>query len=325
MQSYFIAWWNLENLFDVYDSKTRPEWLQKELESELKGWDLAVRDRKIEQLASIIRKMNNNGPDVLGVCEVENKTVLDLLVQKLKSSGRRYAVAHHDTSDNRGIDVAFIYDKNKFTFEDQFFYVVLKRTATRDIFQVNLHTSSNRPLIFIGNHWPSRQGEPMQSEPYRIIAAETLSYWHERIVEKRGKDVGVVVVGDFNDEPYSRSIVEYALATNSETKVIHSQTPKLFNLMWPFLGKGLGTHYFSNFPNILDQCMVSKGILTGKSGFQIRKDSSSMPSVRIEMFDEMVSKGEYPVPLRFGRPSAQMNENGYSDHYPISFVLEEME
>ena len=112
---YFIAWWNLENLFDVANSTDRPEWLQKRLKRELAGWNNTVLNNKLKQLASIISQMNNNkGPDLLGVCEVENSTVLEKLVAELAFTGRNYAMVHSDTRDARGIDVAFIYDKNLF-------------------------------------------------------------------------------------------------------------------------------------------------------------------------------------------------------------------
>ena len=68
---YYFAWWNLENLFDLEDSADRPEWLQRQLNSELAGWDEDVLNSKLEQLAQIIKRMNDGkGPDLLGVCEV---------------------------------------------------------------------------------------------------------------------------------------------------------------------------------------------------------------------------------------------------------------
>ena len=51
---YFVAWWNLENLFDVNNSPVRPAWLQKRLNSELKGWNAAILQQKIRQLARVI-------------------------------------------------------------------------------------------------------------------------------------------------------------------------------------------------------------------------------------------------------------------------------
>jgi hypothetical protein len=288
----------------------RPEWLQKNLAKELKGWDSEILGRKIEQLSSIIRQMNGGmGPDLLGLCEVENRPVLEKLVQSLASLGRQYEIAHHDTGDKRGIDVAFIYDGSKFTAQEQFFHVILKRSATRDIFQVNFRTADGREFIAIGNHWPSRSGGELESEPYRMTAGETLGYWMERIEE---------IKGDFNDEPFNRSITDYARAGNSDTKVRKAQSPRLFNLMWPFLGQGLGSHYFNNFPNVLDQFWISKGIVDGRSGFSVEEGS-----VKIEMFDPMVSPGSYPAPVRFGRPSEKLNRAGFSDHYPVSVMLRE--
>ena len=66
---YYVAWWNVENLFDFDESDTRPAWLQKKLANELKGWSTTVLDKKINQLAGVIQQMNGGkGPDILGVC-----------------------------------------------------------------------------------------------------------------------------------------------------------------------------------------------------------------------------------------------------------------
>lgn len=196
MKTHYIAFWNVENLFDTEDSQARPEWLKKELANELKGWNSEILDRKIEQLAFIIRQMNGRkGPDLFGLCEVENKPVLEKLVQGLAPLGRQYAIAHHDTSDKRGIDVAFIYDQNVFTASEQFFRVILKRNATRDIFQINFKSVDGKELIIIGNHWPSRTGGEFEREPYRMIAGETVGYWMEKIDDIKGRDSAVVVMG----------------------------------------------------------------------------------------------------------------------------------
>ena len=89
MEQYFIAFWNAENLFDVENSSTRPDWLQDELSSELRGWDQIVLERKISQLARIIRQLNGGqGFDVLGLCEIENQRVVDLLVSSLNMLGQ---------------------------------------------------------------------------------------------------------------------------------------------------------------------------------------------------------------------------------------------
>ena len=253
MAEHFIAWWNLENLFDIQRSQDRPVWLKKSLARELNGWNASVLNRKLSQLASIIMKMNDGrGPDLLGVCEVENRTVLEKLIAALSPLGRPYDVAHHDTEDKRGIDIAFIYDAGHFTAHEQFHHTILKRSSTRDLFQVNFKTEDDKLLVVIGNHWPSRMGGQYETEPYRILAAETLSYWNERIQEVHGRDVPILVMGDFNDEPFSRSMTEYSLSERLKKKVSYARNPKLFNLMWPVMTDGIGTHYHNNEPAVLD-------------------------------------------------------------------------
>lgn len=322
--TYYITWWNLENLFDVFNSTEREDWLDRRLSSELKGWTDTVLQRKIDNLSKIISQMNNNlGPDLLGVCEVENKTVLMRLVEGLSALGRDYGIVHHDMSDQRGIDVAFIYDKAKFDFEEYFSHVVRRRTGTRDLFQANFKTKSGKPLIVIGNHWPARSAGVYESEPYRIIAAETLSYWMQRIYEIRGADIPVLIMGDFNDEPFNRSITDYALASNARTNVVYARIPRLFNLMWPFMGGAAGTFYFGNYPYMIDQFMVSKEMVKATGKFRVAKNDDGNYAVKIEMFPEMISGGRYPDPVCFGRPAqkSSYNPDGYSDHYPISVVI----
>ncbi len=113
--SYHVAWWNVENLFDEEHAPLdrRPEKVRRAIQEDIKNWTPRLRDRKVAQLASVIVQMNaGNAPDLLGVCEVENRFVLNLLVDAVAAllPARRYQVVHADTSDARGIDVAFLYD-----------------------------------------------------------------------------------------------------------------------------------------------------------------------------------------------------------------------
>lgn len=322
---YCIAWWNVENFFASVSDPQRPEWLAKKLKSELKGWTQAIVKRKAAQLASIIRQLNEgHGPDILGVCEVENESVLRLLVEKLDPLERNYDVAHHDMQDQRGIDVAFIYDADLFeTAPDQWFnHVVLKRNATRDIFQANFKTKPHgNTLVCIGNHWPARMGGgELATEPFRIIAAETLSYWIERIVNILETDEGdpaILVMGDFNDEPIDRSMVEYALAerTRRRVKSKRSRKPYLLNLMWPFLADDIGTHHYGGEFTVLDQVLVNRGLLRSELPLRLVEDS-----IAIHRFPDMTKAGK---PIRFGRPSSSFNESGFSDHFPISVRIRE--
>ena len=318
---YQFAFWNLENLFDIENSPRRNEKLTRAIGGDLQGWTQAQLDRKISQLASIITQINGgNGPDILCVSEVENKHVMDLLVQALAPLGRNYAVEHHDMSDKRGIDVGFIYDSSLFTAEAQFSHFVMRRTATRDLLQVNFRTPKNRLLVLIGNHWPSRSGGRFESDGYRAIAGETLAYFHQRILEETDKDAPVLAMGDFNDEPFDRSLVDYALCNRTKTKVVNATTtPRFLNLMWPLMGKGMGTHYFDNFPNVLDQFLANKNLIKQNSPIRVLPDS-----VEIVRLQQMVSSGDYPKPIPYGGMGKPINQNGFSDHFPIAVsVVEE--
>jgi len=321
---YYIGWWNVENLFDVFDSTERPEWLQSKLNKELENWDVDVLKTKNRQLASIISLMNEGmGPDLLGVCEVENKAVLEKLIAEIDLPDRDYSIVHSETKDSRGIDVAFIYDSKLFKKprkKDVFSHVVLKRNATRDIVQVNFRTKSTfkSDLVIIGNHWPSKLGGDLESEPYRIIAAETLSYWIERISSKFDQEVAIIVMGDFNDEPFNRSIVDYALAQkdSSIVKSKRSRKPYLFNLMWSLQKDSSGTHYYDGW-GMLDQILVNRSLLRNEGSLSLIADSCEIFKTPVMLKSEK--------PRRFGRPSKtkSYDPNGYSDHLPVSVKIKE--
>lgn len=314
---YQIVFWNLENLFDIQNSPRRSDKLQRAIGNDLEGWSQVQLDQKISQLAAIIRQMNNGrGPELLGVCEVENIYVMGLLVQALAPLQRTYAVAHHDMSDQRGIDIGFIYDTNLFSVEAMFNHVVMRRTATRDILQVNFRTQSGRLFVVIGNHWPSRSGGEQKSAGYRAIAGETLAYFHQRILEVHGEQTPVLAVGDFNDEPFNPSLEDYALSTRSQTKVLNADIPRFFNLMWPVLGQRVGTLYFENFPNVLDQFLGNANLLKENSSIKLLPDT-----VQVIRFPEMIDTGIYPRPIPFGGMGKPINQNGFSDHFPIGVTV----
>jgi predicted extracellular nuclease len=256
MTEYFVAWWNVENLFDVENSPFRSNRLKQALGDELNGWNDFVLNKKLEQLAKVISKMNdNNGPDILGICEVEDGPVINKFVNKIKEKvNRDYKVVHEKVDDKRGIEVGFIYDNSKFEVNRDsktgvdlvFSHHVLRQEATRNILQVNFKIkSSNIDLILIGNHWPSRTIGELETQPYRIAAAEALSYFHKRIMEELGTDTCILAMGDFNDMPFNRSLMDYAFSTPYKEQVKKSENTFFFyNLMWPLIPNGYATYYF---------------------------------------------------------------------------------
>ncbi len=316
---YFIAFWNLENLFDIEASPRRSDKIQRALGASIKDWTQDKLNRKVQQLASIIRQMNGGrGPDLLGVGEVENEYVMTLLVEALASLGRTYAIVHHDTDDQRGIDVGIVYDATLFTVEAQFNHFVMRRTATRDILQVNFFTPQGRRFVVVVNHWPSRLGDETNSQVYRAIAGETLAYFHERIWEVVGSSTPVLAMGDFNDEPFDRSLEDYALSTRSRTKVTRARNALFLNLMWPLMGQGLASFYYDNVPCLLDQFLADKNLLNQNAPIRVLQDTAA-----ILRFPEMVGAGIYSTPIRFGGMGEPVNRNGFSDHFPVAVIVQE--
>ncbi len=315
-----VAWWNLENLFDHQTAAGRPAALQRKLNSELVGWTAAVRDLKIAQLASVVELMfDGQGPDILGVAEIENERVLQRLADAITVPGRNYQPATHASPDARGIDVSFLFDSNTLAVTESSHQVVVKRTATRDIFWVRVEevSENHRSFVLMGNHWPSRTGGQYASEPFRMITGETVSSILDDLIESGGRDLPVLIAGDFNDEPFNRSMQEYLLGTRDRSRVTRARTPKVFNLMWHLMDDPQpGTLRYGSDWNMLDQFLATKGLLLERTPVTIRPDS-----VAIFRPDVMVGSGG--VPLRYGRPSNDsLNPDGFSDHFPITAIIE---
>ena len=335
--TYHIGFWNLENLFAPEDFPQRESWLVSAVRSDLRGWDEDLFQRKITQLASIIAQLSNSaGPDILGVCEVENRFVLDVLTIAVNGMlpGRNYGVVHADnTLDQRGIDIAFIFDQNVFSVDPAkvFSHFVMRRTGTRDITQATFRASSGHELVAMCNHWPARSGNAIETAGFRATAGETLGYWHERIREELGNDTAIIALGDFNDDPFDNSIRYNANAWRERGDVERSRSARFYNLAWNYHSQQVtdhrgdtrvidGTLYYRNNGSVFDQILVNRSLLTGEGGLVIQESSA-----RIDAFPSMVDHRVNYGPIRFGlprgNPSSNVNQDGFSDHFPVSVIV----
>jgi predicted extracellular nuclease len=310
-ERHFVAFWNLENLFDA-ESASRSEGLARRLREGLKGWSEEVLAAKLDQVAAGIQAMDEGrGPDILGVCEVESRAVLERLAGKL--APRRYGVVHAESPDQRGIDTAFLYDTARYEVarETVFTHFVMRRTYTRDILQATFATRAGRRLVVFANHWPARSGGRWESEPFRMTAGETLAHWHGRVREELGEDIAVLALGDFNDQPFDRSLVDYALATNNRGQVERGrEVPRFLNLMWPLAGAAEGSYVFEGQPHLLDQVLAGRSLLSGRGGFRLEGGAAILrpPGVK-------------DAPRPFGRPETRVDRKGYSDHHAVGVAL----
>jgi hypothetical protein len=184
-----VAFWNLGNLFDTVDDPISDDFDF----TPAKGWTTATQETKVANLAKVVDDMfGGSGPDLLGVCEVENEATLQQLVDAVTVRQDLEIFTFQDASDIRGIDCALIYSNQIFqpiTLGGSepvapASHIVHNRYPTRDIFEAPLRVvSNNAELIVYINHWPSRSQGRYLSEPLRIAAANHLG----RLIDRRLK------------------------------------------------------------------------------------------------------------------------------------------
>jgi endonuclease/exonuclease/phosphatase family metal-dependent hydrolase len=350
MGSIRVAWWNLQNLFDTIDDP-----ISADLEfTAAEGWTQDVLDAKIAKLAGAINELHNGqGPELFGVAEVEGDGVFQDLLDAVANPHLKI-VSDPDTSDLRGIDTSLAYDDRKLRLIDQRSHVVHLRYATRDIFEVELETvDTGERVVVISTHWPSRTKGKWRSEPLRIALAENIAFLvrdrvrfdAQRYLElKAAGDLAaiqqrwqtkVLIMGDLNDEPCDRSLVEH-LQASSELDRVTGPTNEikafakeaidyrgddtfLFNASWKFLApENTGTDYiastqdetFANRYQVLDQLIVSRGLLD-PNGLHLDPDS-------VHIHDTTTVATQ---PLKRPRGFDRKTKKGTSDHLPMTAVL----
>ncbi|RKY97871.1 MAG: hypothetical protein DRQ13_04160 [Ignavibacteriae bacterium] len=311
----YVAFWNLQNLFDTIDD---PE---KNDESFLPDGDMEFTperlDKQMYNLSRVIRSMNNEkGPDLLGVCEVENHAVLDSMANKFLND-LDYKIAYLESPDNRGIDNGLLYKADKFNLLNLQADTVHLSDGwpTRLIFGVNLLTQNNEKITVFVNHWPSRSGGQEKSEPNRIAAAKTLRGAVDRIFSK-DVNAKIFAIGDFNDEPVNVSVLEtlvaYPLKCDSILAEFEEKSSgELYNLSYPAYENGLGTYKYKDDWNMLDQIIVSGSLITDENFFYLCNSFEVYKPNYI-----VTQSGKYkgaPFPTYGGRRYL----GGYSDHYPV--------
>lgn len=312
----YVVHWNLENLFDTMDDpKTADE---EFLPGGDKEWTQDRLDTKLYNISRIIRSMNNNnGPDLLGTCEVEHQALLDTMLNKYLSD-KSYSVAYFESPDGRGIDNGLIYNNNRLSLIDLkgLTIDIGSGNNTRLILFAKLLLDKRDTLNYFVNHWPSRRGGESESEWRRIQAAKTLRKTVDELLSNNINSK-IIIVGDFNDEPTNISITEnlkaapfFCDSTNHKDLIEDTKTD-LFNLAYESWSKDEGSYFYHDDFNMLDQIIISKNLLLGNNlnyicnSFEVYK-----PGLMV------TRTGKYkgaPFPTYGGSRYL----GGYSDHYPV--------
>jgi predicted extracellular nuclease len=300
-----IAFYNVENLFDTIDDpKTRDE---EYLPTAEKNWNSYKYFHKLNNLSKVIVALGGwEAPDLVGLCEVENKLVVEDLTQTAALRKNGYGVVHFDSPDKRGIDVGLIYKKEKFEpiHSENLSVKLINDTSfyTRDILYVKGLSFENEIHVFV-NHWPSRRGGAEQSEHKRIRAAQVLKNKVDSIVSSNPES-RIIIMGDFNDTPQNNSIEKTLNAGES-------LPPKdLLNLMGS-LPSSAGSHKYKGHWAYLDQLIVSDPVS------QIIHFDATVFFMEWMLNEDSKYPGFYPKRTWSGN----FYKGGYSDHLPIFFDI----
>ena len=304
-----VGFYNLENLYDtIRDPSVNDEDFTP---SGKLNWNSARYQQKIIRLGEVISQLGSvDGPDVLGVCEVENKKVLEDLVLSPKLSKLKYAIAHHNSPDERGIDVALLYKGDKSSFISQKAYsVVLQdpKDRTRDVLLVSLG-NQNDTIHYILCHLPSRRGGAETSSPDRMAAALVARHVADSLF-RINVMAKVIIMGDMNDEPENESMTKGLMTTGSYDSV---KVGIMYNAMASLALQGNGSYMHNRKWNMLDQMILSAGFMKAESGFMYEPVSASV--FKPEFIQETNEKYK-------GSPwrtyAGQKYLGGYSDHFPV--------
>lgn len=305
-----MMFYNVENLFDPFDdSLTRDEEFTEE---GAKHWSWYKYQDKLSNIYKTIMAVGNPYPPaIIGLCEIENRFVLNQLVYKTPFSKFDYRIVHEESPDRRGIDVGLLFDPKRaeliYHEAVQVDFPFSPQTKTRDILYVKLKVFNEDTIHIFVNHWPSRWGGQMASAPKRNYVADILKTKIDSIFNEE-LTPSVFVMGDFNDEPEDESLRIHLQASKI------GEESDMINLMLSFNeDKSTGTHKYQGQWGILDQFIVSKFLLLSHNQLQIKLHQNLI-------FAEpyLLEKDDKFLGLKPNRTFIGYKyHGGFSDHLPI--------
>lgn len=311
---YAVGFYNLENLFDPIDDPGSGD--DEFTPSGVYAWTPEKYQRKLTRLSEVISQLGRDycpaGLAVLGVAEVENRGVLEDLLQTGEFAGNGYEIVHYDSPDRRGIDVGLLYNPRLFHLESSRVYACRLPSdstfRTRDQLLVS-GVLAGEALHVIVNHWPSRWGD--KSSSLREFAASITRHIADSLY-RADPHAKIIILGDFNDDPGDKSCREVLQARRRMQEV---NAGGLYNASWGLWEKGIGSLCYQGKWNLFDQMIVSQSLLG--------HDRSTLKFWKTEIFNRdflIQQEGKYKgYPLRTF--TGTTFQNGYSDHFPVLIYL----
>lgn len=310
--SFKIMFYNVENLFDLHDDSITND--DNFTPAGPLHWTRRRLSDKLNNISKVIIAAGEwQPPAIIGLCEIENREVLNELIFNTPLSKFSYNIVHGDSPDLRGIDVALLHDSKSVRIH-RFSLLPVRRKGlmTRDILHAESVIQSDTFHIFI-NHWPSRSSGQLETEEYRMAAAMVLRHTVDSLISKN-HFANIIIMGDFNDDPDNESMVEGLL---SMPPTGDFKSGSLYNLSCAPKGAVKGTlKYLGNW-NIFDQIIVSGGLLNNQSDWHTRSDG-----FKIFYNSSMLETDEkYNGIKPFRTYNGYRYKGGFSDHLPVMIEL----
>lgn len=318
MAKLSVAFYNLENLFDTEDGPNNDA---EFLPDGSRQWTKERYEKKLHNLAYAISKIADNGPDILGVAEIENRKVLEDLIAQPELKEKGYNIVHFESPDYRGIDCALIYKPNIFKLTNAIPHAVdipgEPDIKTRDVVEATGEIFGDS-ISFLVGHWPSRSGGEEISKARRMAAALVMRKVADSL-ENSNPKMKVILMGDFNDDPTSESLKK---GLNTVGRVEDMNENTLFNTMEALYKNGYGSYAYRDTWNLLDNIVVNKNMIDHEHNtLSVLKDERSGYYGHIFNAKFLIDKrGRFK-----GYPHRTFSYgqfiNGYSDHYPTYIYM----
>ncbi|MDR3226726.1 MAG: endonuclease/exonuclease/phosphatase family protein [Prevotellaceae bacterium] len=313
-KKYTILFYNVENLFDTINS---PDVRDEEFTpSGAKKWDGKKYWQKLSKLEEVFYAVSSSVksyPTIIGVSEIENRNVLEDIAALQKLQKANYQIAHFDSPDARGVDVALFYRPDQFKYEGSIPIRVDVGFRTRDILMV-WGTIENEKFCFFVCHFPSRIGGKQSSEIRRVTAAEYMRKAADSMMLVY-PGIKIAIMGDMNDDPVDKSLYETMGAKGKEKEVA---TNGLFNPFYEMFKKGFGSLAYADGWNLFDNIIVNEALLNGEKGTLklIKTNGNKYYGNIFNRSFLLQQSGQYKnYPLRTF--VGNVFQNGYSDHLPV--------
>ena len=332
-QNHVIGFYNLENLFDVYNDPVKND--EEFLPEGKNKWTEAKYQVKLKNMAKVIRAMKEeNGVwhALLGVSEIENRLVLEDLVWEEQIREANYQIIHYDGPDRRGVDVALLYDPKVFTFiESESIPFTFEGSSidwiqskeerdyfrTRDILMVHGTIDGEHFAVYVA-HLPSRAGGKKGGNQLRDRGGEIM-YNHAMQMQAKYPGIKIICMGDMNDNPTDPSMAEYLHGKEFTEEVTDTE---FFSPFTSMLKAGFGSLAYQGVWSIYDLLLVNNALVHPQEGtFGLRQLHKKGYYGRIFNAKFLTNQaGQYKgTPYRTFSNGAVIG--GYSDHYPTYIVI----